>query len=123
MERLIVTGLTRRYHGIDARGREILAATEPALTNTVWDALLAATIEHACRIHGDEVPGWTQKPERFLTDPWTFSRITIHQGDTLTSCPAAFIRHNILIAPDNLDPRGGEVNDWLPDKETAGRAV
>ena len=29
---------------------------EPPLTGTVWDAVIAATVEHACTTHGAEVP-------------------------------------------------------------------
>ena len=47
-----------------ARGRRALAATEPPLTATVWDAVIAATVEHPCTTHGAEVPMWTY-PCRF----------------------------------------------------------
>ena len=56
LERLIVKGLTRYYHGIDDDARRALAAAEPPLTGTVWDAVIAATVEHACTTHGDDVP-------------------------------------------------------------------
>ena len=69
IERLIVKGLTRYYHGIDNEARRALAATEPPPTGTVWDAVVAATVEHACTTHGADVPAWTQAPERFVKLP------------------------------------------------------
>ena len=59
LERLIVKGLARYYYGIDTETRRALAAAEPPLTGTVWDAVIAATVEHACTTHGAEVPAWT----------------------------------------------------------------
>ena len=69
LERLIVKGLTRYYLGIDNGARGALAAAEPALTGTVRDAVIAATVEHACATPSAEVPAWTQAPERFLKRP------------------------------------------------------
>ena len=69
LERLIVKGLTRYYHGIDNEARRALAAAAPPLTGTVWGAVIAATVEHACTTHGAEIPAWTQAPERFLKRP------------------------------------------------------
>ena len=51
LERLTVKGLTRYYHGIDDEARRALAAAEPQLTGTVWDAVIAATVEHANTTH------------------------------------------------------------------------
>ena len=51
LERLVVKGLTRYYHGIDAEARRALAAAEPPLTGTVWHAVVAATVEHARTRH------------------------------------------------------------------------
>ena len=57
LERLIVKGLTRYCHSVDNEALRTLTAAEPPLTGTVWDAVIAATVEHAA---------WTQAPERFL---------------------------------------------------------
>lgn len=40
IDRLIVKGLTRYYHGIDNEARRALAAAEPSLTGTVWDSVV-----------------------------------------------------------------------------------
>ena len=82
LERLIVKGLTRYYHGIDDEARRALAEAEPTLTGTVWDAVIAATVEHACTTHDAEVPGWTQAPERFLKRPWVYRRGPIERDGT-----------------------------------------
>ena len=123
LERLIVKGLTRYYHGIDAEARTALAAAEPPLTGTVWDAVIAATVEHACTTHGAEVPAWTQAPGRFLKRPWVNSLGPIDQGTALSNAPAAFIRHNTFIEPRNLDDRGGEHHVWAAHESAAPRAV
>ena len=123
LERLIVKGLTRYYHGIDNAARRALAEAEPPLTGTVWDAVLAATVEHACMTHGAEVPAWTQAPERFLKRPWVFRRGPIQRGTALANAPAAFIRHNTFIEPRNLDERGGERHVWADHESAAPRVV
>ena len=123
LERLIVKGLTRYYHGIDDDARRVLAAAEPPLTGTVWDAVIAATVEHACTTHGDTVPPWTQAPERFLKRPWVYRRGPIERGTALANVPAAFIRHNTFVEPRNLDERGGERLVWAPHESAAPRAV
>ncbi|MCY3841526.1 MAG: hypothetical protein OXH09_23270 [Gammaproteobacteria bacterium] len=52
IDRLIVKGLTRYYHGIDNEARRALAAAEPSLTGTVWDSVVPWTREYesACTI-------------------------------------------------------------------------
>ena len=123
LERLIVKDLTRYYHGIDNAARTALAAAEPPLTGTVWDAVIAAAVEHACTTHGAEVPAWTQAPERFLKRPWVFRRGPIERGTALANAPAAFIRHNTFIEPRNLDERGGEQHVWADHESAAPRVV
>ena len=123
LERLIVKGLTRYYYGIDNEARRALAAAEPPLTGTVWDAVIAATVEHACTTHGAEVPAWTQAPERFLKRPWVYRRGPIERGTALANAPAAFIRHNAFIEPRNLDERGGERHVWADHESAAPRVV
>ena len=90
LERLIVKGLTRYYHGIGNGERRGPAAAEPPLTGTVWDAVVAATVEHARATRGAEVPGWSQAPERFLKRPWVYRRGPIGAARRrLTRRPAA----------------------------------
>ena len=53
LERLIVKYITHYYHSID--NEALTALAEPPLTATVWDAVIAAIIEHArapCTTHG-----------------------------------------------------------------------
>ena len=119
LERLIVKGLTRYYHGIDDVARRALTAAEPPLTGTVWDAVIAATVEHVCTTHGSDVPAWTQAPERFLKLPWVYRRGPIERGTALANAPAAFIRHNTFIEPRNLDDRGGEPHVWAAHESAA----
>ena len=39
-------------------------------TGTRWDALLAATVEHVCELHGPQPPAWLEESERFLKITW-----------------------------------------------------
>ncbi|MDE2905134.1 MAG: hypothetical protein OXQ28_03520 [Acidobacteriota bacterium] len=123
LERLIVKGLTRYDHGIDNEARSALAAAEPPLTGTVWDAVIAATVKHACTMHGAEVPAWIQAPERFLKRSWAYRRGPIERGTALATAPTAFIRHNTFIEPRNLDERGGERRVWADHKGAAPQVV
>ena len=110
-------------HGIDNEARRALAAAEPPLTGTVWDAVIAATFEHASTTHNAEVPAWTQAPERFLKRPWVYRRGPIERGTALANAPAVFIRHNTFIEPRNLDERGGERHVWADHQNAASRVV
>ena len=104
--------------------RRALAAAEPPLTGTVWEAVIAATVEHACTTHGVEVPAWTQAPESFLKRPSVFRRgPTIERAAALANASAAFVRHNTFIEPRNLDERGGERHVWADYESAAPRVA
>ena len=45
----------------------------PPLTGTRWDALLAATAEHICELHGHPVQSWMDEKERFLNETWVLA--------------------------------------------------
>ena len=82
LERLIVKGLTRYYHGIDNEARRALAAVEPPLTGPSGTPWSPRSYEHARTTHDGEVPAWTQAPERFLKRPWVYRRGPIERDGT-----------------------------------------
>ena len=112
VKRLIVTGVSRHFHGIDDARRARMITEAPRITGTHWDAVIAATVEHVCRTHGWTAPAWTEDPNRFLTVPWAQRSGRLEQETALADCPAAFIRRNVFIDPRNLDARGGETETW-----------
>ena len=80
----------------------------------LWDALMAAVVEHLATLHGHEVPEWVNERERFLDVPWIVSRLPLIRQESLAFAPAAFIRHGALPDPRDLDARGGERHAWAP---------
>ena len=56
--RLIVRQLQRSFHSGTESDRQTLLANRPHLTNTKWDAAMAAVIEHAALTHGYDAPAW-----------------------------------------------------------------
>lgn len=123
LERVLVKGFLREYHEAAGEGRNALVKAGPSRTGTVWDAVIAAAIEHACEMHDEPIPAWTQEPERFLKEPWTACRLPISRATAFWNAPAAFIRHNTFIEPRNLDERTGEKHVWAADERTTSEAV
>ena len=113
-QRLLVHGLPRCFHQATPQERAAAIEASPPLTNSRWDALLAAVTEHVARLHGLPVPHWVEQPERFLETPWILSDNPVIAVDSILYAPAAFIRHGTLIDPLELDRRGGEIHEWRP---------
>ena len=67
----------------------------PHLTNTKWDAAMAAVMEHVSVTHGYDKPTWVDEPERFLSEP---VKLTSFETDTdLAWQPGAFLRRGVSI--------------------------
>ena len=118
--RLIVRQLQRSFHsGTDADRRTMLA-NRPRLTNTKWDAALAAVIEHAAHTHGYAAPAWVDEPERFLPEP---VELTGFETDSdLAWQPGAFLRRGVSIDSRDLDRRTGDDRQWTAKlKKPSGR--
>lgn len=112
--RAIIHDLPRRFHALPPAAQKRVLSEAPPLTNTRWDALLAATAEHIARLHGHPVPDWVDEAPRFLDPPWVLSNVRRIRIDSILYAPAAFIRHGALPDPKDLDARGGEKHEWLP---------
>ena len=112
--RAIIHDLPRRFHALPPKAQKRVLAEAPPLTNTRWDALLAATAEHIARLHGHQLPDWVDESPRFLDPPWVLSEVRRIRTDSILYAPAAFIRHGALPDPKDLDARGGEQHEWLP---------
>ena len=123
LERIMVKGLLREYHGRSREERRRMVEREPPLTGTVWDAVIAAAVEHGCTSHDDPVPAWTQRPERFNPEPVCQANTELSCGTKLSDAPAAFVRHNTFIDVWSLDHRTGERQVWATNERTARKAV
>ncbi len=113
--RAIVREVPRLFHALSRDEQHAVLMVAPSLTGTHWDALLAATVEHLATLHGHPIPIWVSKPERFLAIPWIVCMLPEVRNDCLAYAPAAFIRHGALPDPLDLDERGGERHDWVPE--------
>ena len=90
-----------------------MLANRPHLTNTKWDAAMAAVIEHAALTHGYDAPAWVDEPERFLPEP---VKLTGFQTDSdLAWQPGAFLRRGISIDSRDLDGRTGDGRQWTAE--------
>jgi hypothetical protein len=76
--------------------------TEPAEITSVKDAYLAALAEHLAREAGYDVPAWTEKPARFLEEPFFAGGLESLKAILLVESPPAFRRRLIFISADAL---------------------
>ncbi len=111
--RLIVHGLPRWFHALDRTRQTEVLEERPGRTGSKWDALLAATVEHLCDLHGHPVPVWVDEPERFLEETWVLATTPVIRRESLLYAPPAFIRHGAIPDPADLDERGGERFAWV----------
>ena len=67
-----------------------------------WDAFLAACVEEECARRDLAPPRWVNDPRRFVKPFWFLSENpALHQWEFETA-PAAFVRHGILAAAEEL---------------------
>jgi len=67
-----------------------------------WDAFLAATVEEECARRDLAPPRWVNDHHRFVKPFWFLSaNPALHQWEFETA-PAAFVRHGIFAAADEL---------------------
>ena len=108
--RLIVRQLQRSFHSRDDAQRRTMLASRPRLTDTKWDAVLGAVIEHVARTHGYEPPAWVEEPERFLAAPVNLNGCQTDSDSAWQ--PGAFLRRGVGIDSRDLDHRTGDRRLW-----------
>ena len=84
-------------------------------TGADGNALLAATAEHICELHGHPVQPWMDEPERFLNETWILAWTPSIRSNALAFAPPAFVRHGAVPDPCEFDERGGERREWVPE--------
>ena len=95
--------------------REVAVAAEPVLLGGVKDAYLAALAEHLMARDRRFAPGWTEKPERFLGEPFFAGGLESLKAILIVESPSAFRRRLIFISADGLSrPHGAMVEDESP---------
>ena len=102
----------RCMHAATPEGRRLMLSRRPALTNTPWDAVVAASMEHSALLHGCDPPAWGDEPERFLDEP--VELLDQWCRTVLCHLPAPFTRRGIIMDPRNLDRRTGD-EQWSPE--------
>lgn len=109
LHRWTIAGIPREHEGSEPEEQWVLRETEPPLTGTPWDALVAAVVEHLARVKRAAPPDWTQRRERFVKQPEapTGTDTEVSRLYRLAQAPAAFLRHGTPVDPRDLDERGG----------------
>jgi hypothetical protein len=80
-----------------------LVSTPPSLIgDTRWDAFVAAIVEDESARKGTVPPRWTNDPRRFIKPFWYLSDIPALHSWELHTAPAAFVRHGVLAAEEEL---------------------
>jgi hypothetical protein len=77
-------------------------ADEPNKVGGVKDAYLAALAEHLALSDRFPVPGWTEQPDRFLSEPFFAGGLDSLKAILLVESPLAFRRRLIFISADGL---------------------
>ena len=108
--RLIVRQIQRSFYAGTETDRRILLANRPRLTNTKWDAVFAAVVEHIAAVHGYPTPKWVNEPERFLKTAVKTTFVTTDSDSAWQ--PGPFLRHGVYIDSRDLDNRTGDGRDW-----------
>ena len=115
MARMIIHDLPRQFIALDHDEQRRILDAPPPLTQTRWDALLAAMAEHLAELHGHPVRAWMDEPERCLDETWVLETNESIRLNALAFGPPAFTRHGTIIDPRDLDARGGEYREWVPE--------
>jgi hypothetical protein len=90
------------WQSLSSAGRDAALAEEPALLGGVKDAYIAAVAEHLARVDRRPIPGWTEKPERFLKEPFFAGGLESLKAILIVESPIAFRRRLIFVSANAL---------------------
>ena len=95
------------WQSMPASSRAESLVEEPVAVGGVRDAYLAALAEHMAGRDRMEAPAWTEKPDRFLREPFFAGGLESLKAILLVESPAAFRRRLIFISANGLSrPHG-----------------
>jgi hypothetical protein len=90
------------WQGMSQPSRAQALAEEPPRVGRVEDAYLGALAEHLASEADLPSPGWTEKPERFLEEPFFAGGLESLKATLIVESPSAFRRRLIFISADGL---------------------
>lgn len=90
------------WQSMDEARRCAAIAEEPVPVGGIQDAYLAALAEHLALSARMPVPRWTEKPDRFLSEPFFAGGLESLKAILLVESPLAFRRRLIFISADGL---------------------
>ena len=67
-----------------------------------WDSFLAAIVENECSLRDVSPPKWINDDSRFLKPFWHLSSNPLLHDWEFATAPAAFLRHGVVVAADEL---------------------
>ena len=82
--------------------REAAVTAEPVALGDVKDAYLGALAEYLMACDRKFAPTWTEKPERFLREPFFAGGLESLKAILIVESPSAFRRRLIFISADGL---------------------
>ena len=90
------------WQSMSALDRKAALGEEPVRIGTVQDAYLAALAEHLALESHEPAPPWSERCERFLTEPYFAGGLESLKALLLVESPLAFRRRLIFISADAL---------------------
>ncbi len=82
--------------------RAAAVEAEPILLGGIKDAYLAAVAEHLAKQHDLAPPAWSDKPNRFLHEPFFAGGLESLKAILIVESPAAFRRRLTFVTADAL---------------------
>ena len=111
----LVLQLSRHFHSLAGAEQAAALLVLPLLTGSRWDALLAALVEHAARLHRDSVPEWINEPASFLYASRVISADRAVAADSVPCAPARFIPHGVFSDARDLTSGAARSMPGLPE--------
>jgi transcriptional regulator with XRE-family HTH domain len=86
----------------DASLKKLIVDPPDLVGDSRWDAFLAAVVEEECARRNVPTPRWVNDSARFAKPFWHLSgNPKLHHWELVTA-PAAFVRHGVLVAAEEL---------------------
>lgn len=101
----LVHEFIRGYEETPLADRLALVNEEPGATGqSGWDAVVAALADHYANRDGFPPPAWVNDDGRMVHPPFAVVDTAGVRTMALVHSPAAFLRHGVLMMPEDLEP-------------------